>query len=101
MCLKILLMKLLWMAIALLEIPVSRWTCLRIEEELTISVLGKVCYTPLYLLLLLLLIGMCCSFHCLLGCLCAVCQFGGVLGSSGGWGFSSRVEVGLQHSVGS
>ena len=53
----------------------------------------------LALLSLVLPISRRCSFRCLLGCLCALCQFGGGLGSGGGRGFASRVEAGLQCSM--
>lgn len=106
---KISLTKLLRIAIALLEIPVSGWTCLRTAaREIGISVVSKETKTAWsgerqltlidvrrvrllsdFLSLLLLAIGRRCGFGSLLRCFGSLSGFGGCLGGGRGRGFAS------------
>ena len=100
---KISLTKLLRMAIALLEIPVSGWTCLRTKKtisdkvqprphakKLTLVDIRRVRLFSDLLSLLLLTIGRRCSLRGLLSCLRTFCGFGWGLGCSSGGFASSR-----------
>lgn len=105
---KISLTKLLRIAIALLEIPVSGWTCLRTSNKerkantsqfmligksmhrlLTLVDVGGVGFLSDLLSLLLLAISRRCGLGGFLGCLCSLTGFGRGFGGGRGRGLAS------------